>query len=197
MEVTCSFLRGHLQTHYKKLLVICTATATVYLVKKYMENKRKPKGKKEKKKIREFPTVDQIQKFIENLPFEAVRTGKAITLKDLLGELSEFSEDEDWKELIASVHTMYQDPEQNEQDKCEDTVSIMSIYEDPNALNMGGEETTDVEVAPTTEELKLDLVNGNQGKGDVELKREKEEELLENLLLGKQGEGDKESKELK
>lgn len=104
-----SLIASQFHTHYKKLLIICTATATLYLIKRYIDKKRKSKSKKEKKKIKEFPTIEEIQKFIEDLPFDAVKSGKPVTLQDLLGELSEFSEDEDWKELIASVHNMYQD----------------------------------------------------------------------------------------
>lgn len=80
----------------------------MYFFHKYVYNKlfrKKPK----RKPIKDFPTIEDIQKFIEELPFDAMKMDKSITLKDLLGELSEFSEDEEWKELIASVNNLYQD----------------------------------------------------------------------------------------
>lgn len=113
-----TFLASHFQAHYKKFLLLCTATATVYLIKRYLDKKKATK--KEKKKLKEFPTVHEIQRFIEELPFDATNPGRPITLQDLLGELSEFSEDEEWRELIASVHTMYKDRSPTENNK-EDT----------------------------------------------------------------------------
>ncbi|XP_019763719.2 uncharacterized protein LOC109540026 isoform X2 [Dendroctonus ponderosae] len=104
-----SFIASQLQAHFKKLLIICTATASIYLIKRYLDKKKLALAKKNKRTIKEFPTIEEIQRFIEELPFNAGASGKSVTLKDLLGELSEFSEDEDWKELIASVHHMYKE----------------------------------------------------------------------------------------
>lgn len=99
---------NHLQRHYKKILVVLSSVVAVYFLHKYIHTRmfrRKPK----REPIKDFPTIEDIQQFIEDLPFDAMRMDKTITLKDLLGELSEFSEDEEWKELIASVHSLYQD----------------------------------------------------------------------------------------
>ncbi|KAH1018046.1 uncharacterized protein LOC109540026 isoform X1 [Dendroctonus ponderosae] len=131
-----SFIASQLQAHFKKLLIICTATASIYLIKRYLDKKKLALAKKNKRTIKEFPTIEEIQRFIEELPFNAGASGKSVTLKDLLGELSEFSEDEDWKELIASVHHMYKEsPTVND-----DTGSLMSIYEDPECVLLGSTE---------------------------------------------------------
>lgn len=109
MEVQSRALQ-HFQRHYKKVLVILSSAILAYFLQKYFYRKifgKKPKSKREP--LTEFPTIEDIQRFIEELPFDAVKMDKTITLKDLLGELSEFSEDEEWKELIASVHSLYQE----------------------------------------------------------------------------------------
>lgn len=102
---------SHFWLHYKKILFICGLGFTCYFMKKYIEKRKILQLKKEKKKVKNFPSIEEIQKFIEELPFNDVKANQNVTLKDLLGELSEFSEDEDWKELIASVHSMYNQDE--------------------------------------------------------------------------------------
>ncbi|VEN33685.1 unnamed protein product [Callosobruchus maculatus] len=107
---TKSRVLQHFQRHYKKIFVILSSAIAIYFVQKFILKKmfgRRPSGKREP--LKDFPTIEDIQKFIEELPFDAVKMDKTITLKDLLGELSEFSEDEEWKELIASVHSLYQE----------------------------------------------------------------------------------------
>ncbi|CAG9854643.1 unnamed protein product [Phyllotreta striolata] len=97
-----------LRKHYKKFLFMLSSAFAVYFFKKYVYKKVFYTTKvKKKEPLTEFPTVEDIQKFIEELPFDALKMNQEITLKDLLGELSDFSEDEEWKELIASIDTMY------------------------------------------------------------------------------------------
>ncbi|CAH1102214.1 unnamed protein product [Psylliodes chrysocephalus] len=96
-----------LKKHYKKVLFILSSAVAVYFFNKFVYKKMFGSGKPKKKPLKEFPTIEDIQKFIEELPFDAIKMDRGITLKDLLGELSEFSDDEEWKELIASVHNMY------------------------------------------------------------------------------------------
>ncbi|CAH1992883.1 unnamed protein product [Acanthoscelides obtectus] len=109
MDTKCRVLE-HFQKHYKKIFVIFSTAIAVYFVHKFVMKKmfgKRTAGKREP--LKDFPSIDDIQKFIEELPFDAVKMDKTVTLKDLLGELSEFSEDEEWKELIASVHSLYQE----------------------------------------------------------------------------------------
>ncbi|KAF7284696.1 hypothetical protein GWI33_021709 [Rhynchophorus ferrugineus] len=115
--------------HYKKILLICGIGFTCYLMKKYIDNRKKLQLRRERKKVKNFPSIEEIQRFIEELPFNDVKANKNVTLKDLLGELSEFSEDEDWKELIASVHSMYNQEENVQSDH------NFAIYEDPCIVN--------------------------------------------------------------
>ncbi|CAH0548906.1 unnamed protein product [Brassicogethes aeneus] len=94
------------KSHYKKFLVGLSSALAIYLFQRYVY---KRVFDKKDKKAEEFPTIDDIQKFIEDLPLDSIKLDKTISLKDLLGELSEFSDDEEWKELIQSVQTLYQE----------------------------------------------------------------------------------------
>ncbi|KAL1502494.1 hypothetical protein ABEB36_007630 [Hypothenemus hampei] len=183
MEVNKLFFTSQLQTHYKKLLILCTATATLYLIKRYIDRKKPLNMKKEKKKIKEFPKIEEIQKFIEDLPFDSLQSGTNVTLKHLLDELSEFSEDEEWKELIASVHHLY------------DSGSIMSIYEDPNVISLNGtmpsEENVEIKSINSDDKYEdSENTNVNKGNGDMSIVKV-EIETTEESLVKNLGEGDK------
>lgn len=97
------------QKHYKKIIFILSSAIIIYLAGKYSIKKMFPRKGRKREPLKDFPTLEDIQKFIEDLPYDSQKMGKTITLKDLLGELSEFSEDEEWKELIASVNSLYND----------------------------------------------------------------------------------------
>ncbi|CAG9770156.1 unnamed protein product [Ceutorhynchus assimilis] len=187
MEIN-SLLSSHLCDHYKKLIFLCTATATIYMIKKYMDKRQNKSNSKkmEKKKLKDFPTVDEIQRFIEDLPFEEMTNDKPLSLKDLLGELSEFSDNEDWKELIASVHTMYEEKPANLED-FDETGSVESIYEDPEIVTITGMTPRD-EQMPSIGDIKKIK---NKGHGDAvidfNLAKAKKKER-QNLEMG---EGDK------
>ncbi|EFA04816.1 hypothetical protein TcasGA2_TC014866 [Tribolium castaneum] len=60
-------------------------------------------------------TVEQIKKIIEDLPFEGRSSETNLTLKDLLDELKDINDDEEWKKLITSVQSFYNE----ENNKCE------------------------------------------------------------------------------
>lgn len=107
------------QKHYKKIIVILSSAIIIYMAGKYSFKKIFPKKGRKREVLKEFQTLEDIQKSIEDLPYESQKIGKPVTLKDLLGELSEFSEDEEWKELIASVNSLY-----NESPKKTDNKSI-------------------------------------------------------------------------
>ena len=51
-------------------------------------------------------TVEQIRKIIEDLPYES-RNSDNLTLKDLLDELKDLNDDEEWKKLITSAQNFY------------------------------------------------------------------------------------------
>lgn len=96
------------QKHYKKVIFILSSAIIIYFAGKFSLKRLFPK-RKGREPLKDFPTLEDIQRFIEDLPYDAEKVGKPVTLKDLLGELSEFSEDEEWKELIASVNSLYKD----------------------------------------------------------------------------------------
>lgn len=103
------------QKHYKKIVVILSSGIVMYLVGKYGYRKMFSKKGKKREPLKDFPTLEDIQNFIEELPCDNDKMEKTVTLKDLLCELSEFSEDEEWKELIASVNSLYNDsPKQSD-----------------------------------------------------------------------------------
>jgi hypothetical protein len=52
-------------------------------------------------------TAEQIRKIIEDLPFESKNSDTNLTLKDLLDELKDLNDDEEWKKLITSVQNFY------------------------------------------------------------------------------------------
>lgn len=52
-------------------------------------------------------TVEQIKKIIEDLPLEGRNSDSNLTLKDLLDELKDINDDEEWKKLITSVQNFY------------------------------------------------------------------------------------------
>lgn len=95
------------QKHYKKVLFILSSAILIYLAGKF--SLKRVFARRKREPLKDFPTLEDIQKFIEELPYDGQKVGKPVTLKDLLGELSEFSEDEEWKELIASVNSLYKD----------------------------------------------------------------------------------------
>ncbi|XP_030759628.1 uncharacterized protein LOC115885025 [Sitophilus oryzae] len=188
MEVKSSPFVYQFQTHYKKILLLCAAGFSCYMMKRYIETKKKAESKKEKKTLKEFPSLEEIQKFIEDLPLNEAKSNKNMTLKDLLGELSEFSEDEDWKGLIASVHSLY---EQEEAKECaEETGSVISIYEDPHIINLEG---ITEDIVQNTNVEKDDCLNlsGHSGyEGDIQTITNGEVQNLgdndfQNLLLDK------------
>lgn len=96
------------QKHYKKIMFILSGAIVIYLAGRFSLRRIFPKRKR-REPLKDFPTLEDIQKFIEELPYDSEKAGKPVTLRDLLGELSEFSEDEEWKELIASVNGLYKD----------------------------------------------------------------------------------------
>lgn len=97
------------QRHYKKIVVILSSAIIIFLIGKFTYRKMFARKGKKREPLKDFPTLEDIQKFIEELPYESGKMVKNVTLKDLLGELSEFSEDEEWKDLIASVNSLYND----------------------------------------------------------------------------------------
>lgn len=105
------------QKHYKKIFVILSGAIIIYLTGRYSYRKMFCKKGRKREPLKDFPTLEDIQKFLEDLPYDSEKMEKTVTLKDLLGELSEFSEDEEWKELIASVNSLYNDsPKSMEKD---------------------------------------------------------------------------------
>lgn len=93
-----------LRAHYKKVIILLTGALFVYTVRRYF----KKFNDKNVKKPKDFPTVESIEKFIDEFPLDKIKIDRTLSLKDLLAELSEFSDDEEWKDLIANVQTLYQ-----------------------------------------------------------------------------------------
>lgn len=98
-----------LKKHYKTFFVILSSTLAIYLLRKFISKKGKKVNNDSTPKDDEFPTVGDIQKIIQEIPPDKLLMDTTVSLKDLLSELSEFSDDEEWKELIQSVHVLYQE----------------------------------------------------------------------------------------
>lgn len=108
------FTSSLFERHYKKFLVIVSITAFIGLYSKYHYHHHhkpttNPTTTKEKDDIimelmATVDTVEDIQKYIEELPCEAsVEEVMAASLTDLVGELMKWSDDEDWLKLVESV----------------------------------------------------------------------------------------------
>lgn len=105
----------NIKAHYKKIILCITGVLFIYTVHKYIKSitGKKPKedtGKKPKEDTKPPPTIandETVEKIIEELPLEQISPEKSPSLKDLLSDLEQFSDDEDWQDLIASVKTFY------------------------------------------------------------------------------------------
>lgn len=107
MDFKVSIL-DQIKENYKPLLILLSGTALVFLISKYF--KARSCESEEKDPGRELPTVEDIQRFIEELPLDISQLeNNQEGLKELIGELSEISEDEEWKELVASLKKFYEE----------------------------------------------------------------------------------------
>lgn len=107
MDFKVSIL-DQIKENYKPLLLLLSGTAIVFIISKYF--KARSCDSVEKDPSRELPTVEDIQKFIEELPLDISQLeNNQEGLKELIGELSEISEDEEWKELVASLQKFYEE----------------------------------------------------------------------------------------
>lgn len=86
---------------YKSVILVGVTSFFVYVSYKIMSHLFD--------KLRAKPdlTVEQIRKIIEDLPYENKNSETNLTLKDLLDDLKDLNEDEEWKRLITSLQNFY------------------------------------------------------------------------------------------
>lgn len=94
-------LSNILQQHINKLWILASLAAVLNIViffvhATFHQNRRRS--------MDDLPTVEEIQKYIESIPGEfSLEEIESLSLADLLDELEKLSDNEDWKNLLASV----------------------------------------------------------------------------------------------
>ncbi|KAK9880684.1 hypothetical protein WA026_011920 [Henosepilachna vigintioctopunctata] len=102
------YVLDQIKENYKPILIFLSGTAICLIASKYFKIKTCDCADGKKTITKEIPSVEDIQRFIEELPLDASQLENSQEgLKELLSELSEISDDEEWKELVASLQKFY------------------------------------------------------------------------------------------
>ncbi|KAL3271504.1 hypothetical protein HHI36_021986 [Cryptolaemus montrouzieri] len=99
-----------IRENYKPLLLLLSGTALYFIISKYYKMRSCSCTSSSKNVTKELPSIEDIQRFIEELPLDTSQLENTQEgLKELLGELSEISDDEEWRELVASLQRFYEE----------------------------------------------------------------------------------------